>query len=99
MSTKTATIVLTKPDARFYVWFRNAAYPGHLAVIAEADLFEGQLDEEIDIVQLTMEVYVWFDFYQPNTKFTLKLGDQVIYKDELASSKPMGAVPKSIIVG
>lgn len=99
MSIKTATITLTKPDARFYVWYRNTAYSGHSAVIAEADLFEGQEEEEIDIVQLTMEVYVWFDFYQPDTKFTLKLGDQIIYENELAGSKPMGAPPKSIIVG
>jgi hypothetical protein len=96
MAEHSAVITITKPDYRFYVWFKNEPFIDHNATIITADLFKDQLDKDINVTEMTMYVYIWFEFYQPEAKFTLKLGDLVIVDDELASDYPMNSLPKTI---
>lgn len=96
MSKQKATISLTKPDADFFIWFRDEEHADHKPDLSKADLLAGKLEKEIEITKFTMYVYIWFELSQPEAKFTLKLGDKVIEENELTSNWKVRSLPKVI---
>ncbi len=97
------TITTTHSDCRYFVWVRDNSIDEESDLgYSDATLFKTptgtKIEKDIDVEKNGyVFVYVIFlqDQYQPGTKFTLKIGNKIVYKDSEAS---LHHYPNGVIV-